>query len=253
VGINTSDGRGNLSNMSFPLEATTSQFCNPVNIAIGKNVIASSEDTPTPVTNLVDGDVSDEARWSALGFPQSAEIDLGTNYNLTHVELFTYLGRAYQYTIEAKEEGGEYEEIVDRSLNISTEQPISDVTLITARYVKIIITGASGYSGDWVSLNELKIYENVESIVSTGFFKNTSENNISIFPNPTNGLININLESEYSEIKLTVSDISGRIIEENIYARTKNISFNLEDKPNGIYMLEVSTKQDKMIFRIIKK
>ena len=43
--------------------------------------------------------------------------------------------------------------IVDRLSNNSTNQPITDTFApVTARYAKLTVTGASGYSGSWVSL-----------------------------------------------------------------------------------------------------
>ncbi len=138
--------------------------------------INTSEPTPTPEPepviysyssaqsgnepqNLLDGDTSDSSRWSASGFPQALTIDYGAVKEIVATQLWTYQSRAYQYTVEVSEEAdSEYTTVVDRSENTASEQPISDKFIaVKGRYVRITVTGASGYSGSWVALNDFTI------------------------------------------------------------------------------------------------
>jgi poly(beta-D-mannuronate) lyase len=129
--------------------------------------------------NLVDGDVV--SRWSVSGFPQSATIDLGAVITINQMEVVCYDDRAYQYIIEGSlSENGTYTTIVDRSDNTTpgaANVPIIDVIEdIDARYVKVTVSGADQYTGEWVSLTEFRVFgEGERAIVSvTGVSLNQS-------------------------------------------------------------------------------
>lgn len=112
-------------------------------------------------SNMVDGDVA--SRWSVSGFPQSATIDLGAQITINQTEVVCYDGRAYQYIIEGSlSENGSYTTIIDRSGNTTPgtiDQPIIDIIEdFDARFVKVTVSGADQYTGDWVSLTELRVF-----------------------------------------------------------------------------------------------
>ncbi|WP_109830588.1 LamG-like jellyroll fold domain-containing protein [Reichenbachiella versicolor] len=163
------DSRWNESDFSEELMVTTTDNCPPVNLALGKNTnVSAALQTEFSGNKLTDGNIEDDARWSALGFPQWAEIDLGANTDITTFELYTFQSRAYQYIIELKQESGDYFTAVDRSINTAGGNPISNTIEPTnARYVKISVLGASGYTGSWVSLNELKVFGPSDPLIKT--------------------------------------------------------------------------------------
>jgi hypothetical protein len=107
----------------------------------------------------IDGiDNNDENRWSASGYPQWIEIDLGADKTITGTELVSALGRTYKFRVEAKPAGGTYSTILDRTAN-TDPSPVSDIfAAVTARYVKLTVTGAHNYTGGWVSIREFKVW-----------------------------------------------------------------------------------------------
>ncbi len=119
----------------------------------------SGQQSSNPATNAIDGiDNTDSNRWSSQGYPQWIEVDLGSNKTIDKTELVTYLGRAYRFTVEARPDGGSYSTIVNRSSN-TQGSPITDTfSATTARFVRLTVTGASGYSGNWVSIREFKVF-----------------------------------------------------------------------------------------------
>ena len=121
----------------------------------------SAQNAPYVAANAIDGiDNSDNNRWSAEFYPQWIEIDLGSDRTISETELVSIQGRAYQFTVEARPASGTYTTVVNRSGN-TTNSPISDTfSPVTARYVRLTVTGASGYSGDWVSIREFKVFGN---------------------------------------------------------------------------------------------
>lgn len=139
--------------MTLTTEVTPS---NPelTNVALGKSVDSSSEQSHNPASNLVDDDP--DSRWSAQYYSQWAEVDLGGLHTISSTEVICYGDRAYQYVIEVSEDGISYTQVVDRSNNSkagSNGSPIRDgFNDIEARYVRVSVTGANSYSGDWISI-----------------------------------------------------------------------------------------------------
>ena len=58
---------------------------------------------------------------------------------------------------------------------------------------------------------------------------------LSVFPNPTNNIVNIKLDNYAGEINLQLYDFAGKFIRS-----TNSRSLNIEDYPRGIYLLKVS-------------
>lgn len=127
----------------------------------------------TPYTAAVDGEV--KSRWSVQQFPQWIEVDLGETREIDRTELVCHADRAYQFKVEAKPQGGQYAVIVDRTENEtggSVDAPITDkFEPVKARYVRLTVTGAHGYDGDWCSIREFRVF--------AGESKNLALNNAS--------------------------------------------------------------------------
>ena len=85
------------------------------------------------------------------------------------------------------------------------------------------------------------------------FINNSSENiKLSVYPNPTNGLVNINLSEVHSHIHVEVINLTGQVIEAVSFENQQNISFNFESNP-GIYILEVKTEKGSSVTQLILK
>lgn len=113
----------------------------------------------------------------------------------------------------------------------------------------------SGSSG-WNISFKLSVYPTIcGNSVSTGLDRNNELlNNVSIMPNPTNGVFNINTSfSESKNIKINISNILGQIILSNEYNAITNdkIQLDLTQQANGIYFVTVSNGIDKMVQRLI--
>jgi len=90
------------------------------------------------------------------------------------------------------------------------------------------------------------------SVVTIGILGNTFAGNIRIYPNPAKNVIHIDFEKEYAGIQIRISDLTGRVIEENQYLRSSQISIPLE-LPKGLYLIELYSGSDKAVFKIVKK
>ena len=147
VNVSTQYGGGSLTNLSLNKSVTTSS---------GAGGYA------------VDGNTAETSRWSAEGFPQWLEVDLGDVYSISQTQVVAYQDRAYQFVIESKTSaGGSYTTIVNRSSNTTpgtVSSPITDsFGPVNARYVRITVSGASGYSGSWAALVEFSVFGGASS------------------------------------------------------------------------------------------
>ena len=118
-----------------------------------------------------------------------------------------------------------------------------------------ITTTGSDFSGDNISISytigQLKVntIDNVNSTplildflqgVQYGFdvydCRDYNSISFSIYPNPTSSFVNISFEKLEDPITLSVFDIRGRLINENIFSE-KITQFDMSNYSNGIYFL----------------
>lgn len=125
-------------------------------VAAGRAATATAQEPGNEVRRLVDGDVT--TRWSAPGFPQTATVDLGSTTRIGEAMVTTYLDRAYRYRIEASADAATWAVVVDRTQNTAPGTQLDAFPGVSCRYVRLVVTGVSGSSTTWVSIQEFGIY-----------------------------------------------------------------------------------------------
>ena len=75
------------------------------------------------------------------------------------------------------------------------------------------------------------------------------EDNISIFPNPVNDFLQINIDN-YEQSCLTVFDITGKVILEKTFHKT--IRLNTQNFKKGVYFIEIKTQNKLLTKKLIK-
>jgi len=78
--------------------------------------------------------------------------------------------------------------------------------------------------------------------------KNMPNLTISVFPNPTEGILNLMIPYEYNEFEITISNIFGQQV---IHTRNDR-TIQLTEFPDGIYCMEVKMEGRHYISKIIK-
>jgi|GEM_PF-5493088 len=76
-----------------------------------------------------------------------------------------------------------------------------------------------------------------------------TQDNLAIFPNPTNGLVHLN--SKYVLGKVSLMDETGRLLNQEMIDNTTHI-IDLELYQSGIYYIVVETDETKQVNRVIK-
>jgi len=94
---------------------------------------------------------------------------------------------------------------------------------------------------------EVKIYKDQTfSIVFLANDINDLNSNVSIYPNPTNGLFNVETTNEI--LKIEIYNVSGQLIYE---AKNVNI-IDITNKTSGLYFVNIVTKNGSVIEKLIK-
>jgi len=81
---------------------------------------------------------------------------------------------------------------------------------------------------------------------------NNKLGDISVFPNPTQGSVSIELENYTSEIETTIYDLNGRKILSQKNIDKKNIEVYIKGD-DGLYFIKVNTKNNNQWFKVLKK
>lgn len=84
---------------------------------------------------------------------------------------------------------------------------------------------------------------------------NPAENYVSIYPNPSNGMVNIVLTGyKDQEVNISITDISGRRVQElsqSVNNPEFRTSFDLEAEPAGMYFVTVSSPAKKEVLQLV--
>jgi hypothetical protein len=96
--------------------------------------------------------------------------------------------------------------------------------------------------------NNINVTANFTEITS---LEENISNRIKLYPNPTNGIINY--ESNNIEIlKIQVTDLTGKVILEKSNLEVSGY-INISSLNQGVYLINIKTKQGNLLNRIIKK
>jgi len=89
------------------------------------------------------------------------------------------------------------------------------------------------------------------SVIGVGVVENNFDNELLLYPNPTNGSFSIDLGATYRTVDISISDITGRLIRSDKFSQEQIINLSIQE-PNGVYILTVYSGDKKAIIRLIK-
>lgn len=239
-------------------EVSTTSCTEGTNLSLNGTIVDFSEEQNSShtVANIIDG--NDGNRWSAEYFPQYAVVDLGDEYAVNEINLVTYNNRDYQFTVEGSTNSASsgFSTLIDASNNTDKGTINRSFSTQTVRYVKLTITGANSYTGDWCSINDFEIIcaGNTSSKSTTDkIFNNQTLVESLIYPNPFENEINISINNDKNNT-YRLLDISGKEIRKETFNKTSTIK-NLNELAKGIYFLQTLTENQNIIniSKIIKK
>lgn len=220
------------------------------NLSLNANISSySNQQTANPASNIIDDNTDN--RWSAEGFPQNAVIDLGEEYAISEIEVYPYNNRAYQFVVEGSSTSATsgFSILTDASNNTSGGSVITrSFSTQTVRYVKLTVTGASGYSGNWSSINEFKVICAGSSQSLSNRIGYQEDSNISIYPNPFTTSLTVQLSKNNTEItRVQLIDMYGREVSNQLIDNSSNSIRFSTSLPQGVYFLRLLNSNNRVI------
>jgi hypothetical protein len=91
-----------------------------------------------------------------------------------------------------------------------------------------------------------------EAITTIGTVESTLKNDIQIFPNPTNGLLNIAIGNRISDVEITIVNFLGQELFRKTYPSVEIIRINLAG-PVGVYTITATVLGENKVFKVIKQ
>lgn len=91
------------------------------------------------------------------------------------------------------------------------------------------------------------------SILTVGIAENNAQNNIKLYPNPTSENFTIDLGDAYQTVSVSISDLTGRLIQSKNYDNTNQILPIIIQEPAGVYFVLVESQNKKSVIRLVKK
>jgi len=108
--------------------------------------------------------------------------------------------------------------------------------------------GADGASfGKGWAIDDVLINESTTSIY------NIVSEQIMIFPNPTNGIFNIEFEKNIINANISISNITGKVIYTNNLSSSLKHEVDLSSYSKGIYFIKFNLKDETLIYKLVIK
>ncbi len=103
-----------------------------------------------------------------------------------------------------------------------------------------------------ITLNDCSDTSVCYAITTVGIATNTFNHNIIVYPNPTQGKINIDLGFSYENISVKIQSLNGQIITQKHFNNQQLLELNL-DVAEGVYLLFIESKDVRAIWKIVKQ
>ena len=134
---------------------------------------------------------------------------------------------------------------------------LSDNSVIASNVVLIgsIMDGMSEPTEEFIDFLVICIRWATDDIPSS--VSDMQSNNLSIYPNPTNGIVNVSLTLPVSEnVRVNIYDIAGKLMKtidsDDLSAGYHTISFDISGLAEAQYIYEITTKNDILRGKICK-
>jgi hypothetical protein len=215
---------------------------NAQNLALNKTAYQSSDNGLNVAAPFAfDGNIN--TRWESIHGvdPQWLYVDLGEPCNITGVKLEWEGAFGENYTIDVSDDGVTWTTV---KTVVGGDGLTDDLTFptVVGSYVRMHGTKRGMIYG--YSLWEFEVKGTPVSLGLETSIK--QEADISVSPNPTSGIVNINTSSNVDQAE--VFEISGKRV-----LKTKSNTVNLSELTNGVYILKVKTNGVVKTTRIIKQ
>ncbi|MBN4072138.1 T9SS type A sorting domain-containing protein [Flavobacteriales bacterium AH-315-E23] len=90
------------------------------------------------------------------------------------------------------------------------------------------------------------------SVLTIGFAESIAGSMFSVFPNPSSSILYIEVKDATASYEVIITDIAGRQVYTDVINKSLSKSIDIENWPNGVYMLYINSKQGGSTHKIVK-
>ncbi len=89
--------------------------------------------------------------------------------------------------------------------------------------------------------------------ICAGVDENQNDLISNVYPNPTNGILNVDLGTHSGVINYSISTIEGRVVRQEQNVSSNKMIIDLSGESNGIYLLQISDDNTSKVYKVIKE
>lgn len=127
-------------------------------------------------------------------------------------------------------------------------------TSATSQNPQINFTGVGTYSVTLTATNSAgsdnEIKASYITITQVNGVEENELSNISIYPNPTNSVVNVNL-NDIKALSVMLTDVTGRVISQE-FNPTGLIEFELSNQSTGVYFVKINSENNSITKKVVK-
>ena len=105
------------------------------------------------------------------------------------------------------------------------------------------------YNGGGNNFGHTRVYYTVNSV---GVLENNFGNTLTVYPNPTNGELSIDLSSNYNNVSVIVSYVLGQVVHNQNFSNSSLLQLHIQGEA-GLYFIEVRSGDKKAILKVMKE
>jgi len=133
----------------------------------------------------------------------------------------------------------------DRKLISKVDYPYSGTSTYVNTKNLILGSGINGY------MDEVRISNVVRSFIITGISETPPSQVFSIYPNPSGGIVTINLPEGISKGQIKVMDITGKTVYTDLLQDGNDNVLNLNGLKKGVYLIQLSDSKNIWTEKVI--
>jgi len=127
-----------------------------------------------------------------------------------------------------------------------------DLTPIAQANNQIYNPTANGIYAVIVTSNGCSDTSACYTITGVGIIENDFGNELLLYPNPTDGNFSIDLGNSYNGVKITITDMNGKMIRSKTHGESRLLNLTLEEAP-GVYLLKIEAEGRIAVIRLLKE
>ena len=138
------------------------------------------------------------------------------------------------------------------SFNATAATNSFDATSLVAntQYGYRVRSICSGTPSDWSNIRGFVTPASATGTDLAAARLGSKNNPIAVYPNPSNGEVNINFLAE-GMIDLQVMDVTGKVIFNKVYNDQISSTLDMSNKSRGVYILKVTSKEGSVTKQIV--